>query len=66
MPKTGLRNLIAVASDSGMNAVAANISVTPPHPKHDRLRCVARSGRVRSAVIAPMARNANRNRAWLT
>src|SRR6056297_3380049 len=70
IPKTGLRKLIAVASDSGMKAAAANISVTPAQPKPERLAWVAKSGRVRcgriSAVIVPMARKAKRNRPWLT
>ena len=67
--KTGLRKLIAVASDSGMKAAAANISVTPPQPRPERFAWVIRSGRVNTGRTKPtvtaMARKAKRNRPWL-
>ena len=69
IPNTGLRKLMAVASDSGMKAAAANISVTPPQPRQDRPIWVAKSGRVQRGRTMtesiPIAMSAKRNRPWL-
>ena len=35
---TGLRKLIEIASETGINVTAANIQVTPIHPKTERLK----------------------------
>ena len=70
MPKTGFRKLIAVASDSGMKAAAANIRVTPPQPR-PRAQKVEVQGRAHDGeprwrpAKDDMAMNAKRNRPWL-
>lgn len=66
MPTTGLRKLIAVASDSRMKAAAANMKLTPSQPQSTRTPCAGQAGRVncgrriRAAVAKVSSAKTNR------
>jgi len=69
IPTTGLRKLIAVASESGMKAAAANMKLTPPQPNSTRSVCTGSAGRVilgriSSAAVENIV-SAKMNRPWL-
>lgn len=58
IPNTGFRKLMAVASDTGISATAANIKLTPTQPSKERRKCKRKDGRVNFGRV--LVTNSNR------